>query len=126
MRSCSIEITGHDLDPDEVTRRLGVLAGVSYRRGEVRQGSNAPAIQGAWVADSETHVGADTLEPHIAWAADFTRQHRSALIGLRESGLAVRARIFWDLGDEVLSASLCPHDLAAIAACVEGIELSVV
>jgi len=126
MRSCSIEVTGHDLEPDEVTRRLGTPAARSYRREDIRQPSNVPAFQGAWVTDSEKHVGIGTLEQHIAWAADFARQHRSALIGLRESGLTVRARIFWDLGDEVLSASLCPHNLAAIAACVESVELSVV
>jgi hypothetical protein len=126
MRSCSIEITGSDLEPDEVTHRLGTPAAKSYRRGDIRQPSSFPAFQGAWVADSEKHVGMGTLEQHIAWAADFARQHRTALTGLRESGLAVRARIFWDLGEEVLSASLCPHDLAAIATCVESIELSIV
>jgi hypothetical protein len=126
MRSCSIEVTGHDLEPDEVTRRLGTPPARSYRRGDIRQPSGIPAFQGAWVSDSKKHVGTGTLEQHVAWAADFARQHCSALIGLRESGLAVRARIFWDLGNEVLSASLCPHDLAAIAACVEGVDLSVV
>jgi hypothetical protein len=66
------------------------------------------------------------LEEHIRWSAAFVTQHRSALVGLRESGLTIRFRISWELNDEALSESLSPSNLAAVASCVESIEVSIV
>jgi hypothetical protein len=126
MRSCFIEIVGHDLDPDEVGRRLGAKPSRAHRRGEINPPSQSPAHQGAWTVDSEQHVGPGDLEAHICWSAAFITQHRSALVGLRESGLTIRFRIFWELNDEVLSVSLSPYNLAVVASCVESIEMSIV
>jgi hypothetical protein len=126
MRSCSIEIVGLDLDPDEVSRRLDAKPSRAHCRGEISPPSQSPAHQGAWTVNSEQHVGPGALEEHICWSADFVTQHREALVSLRESGLTIRFRIFWELNDEVLSVSLSPYNLAVVASCVESIEVSIV
>lgn len=85
-----------------------------------------PAHQGIWSIESSTTLDSDDLAEHVHFLAKFIEAHRAGISALRNEGFAVRARIFWELGDEVLSTSLDPQDLATIAACVDGLDLSVV
>lgn len=125
VRSCSIFVADRDLDPDDISSRIGSPPDRSHKRGDLLLGKSVPTHQGLWEVDSAAHLASDELGKHVAFIAGFVEKHRSSLIGLREAGLSVRARIFWDLGDEVLSAVLDPHDLFLISRVIEGFDVSV-
>ncbi|MFB9269000.1 DUF4279 domain-containing protein [Bradyrhizobium erythrophlei] len=128
VRSCSVYISHETLDPQAISAELGVTADKAFKKGDLHQvNCKATAYpHGVWVVESAQHVRSDSLEHHLRFIADFARQKASVLQRISASGYPVRARVYWDLGDDVLSAALDPDDLAAVCRVVSSIDLSVV
>ncbi len=66
----TLRLGGENLDPDEVTERLGITPTYAHRRGQVHNKRGDVWREGQWSLTSENqHVPCD-LEDHIAWVLD--------------------------------------------------------
>ena len=56
-----------DLDPDEVTRRLGLAPTSAFRRGDrgQRSGTDRPAVTGVWLLGTDEAGIAPALDAHL-------------------------------------------------------------
>lgn len=56
-----------DLDPDDVTRRLGLAPTSGFRRGDTgqRSGSDRPAVTGVWLLGTDEGGTAPALDAHL-------------------------------------------------------------
>ena len=127
VRSCSIYVSHETLDPQAISAQLGVTADKAFKKGDLHQ-VNGKAIgypHGVWAVESLQHVHSDSLEDHLKFIAEFARQKAPVLKAISASGYPVRARIYWDLGADVLSAAIDPDDLAMVCGVVSGVDLSV-
>jgi hypothetical protein len=127
-RFCSIYITHEALDPSAISAQLGIAADKAFKKGDLHQAGDRTVAypHGTWSVESSQHLNSDTLQDHLRFIAELVRQKAPALQQISAAGYPVRARIYWTLGDDVLSAALDPYDLAAVCAVVSGVDLSVV
>jgi hypothetical protein len=51
-----IAVYGHDLDPEDVTSRLGCNPTHSHRRGDIYQPGSQPFEGGAWLLEERGHA----------------------------------------------------------------------
>lgn len=65
----SLRLTRTDLDPDEVTRRLGIVPMEAFRRGDTFSRGLVRKL-GYWGISSQDQVATNDLEEHIAWLLD--------------------------------------------------------
>ena len=83
-----------DLDPDELTRRLGVAPTSAFRRGDTGHRPNAdrPAVTGAWLLGTDEAGIAPALDAHLRALLD--RIEPAAEEVRRIAGEVERAEIF--------------------------------
>lgn len=80
-----------DLDPDDVSRRLGIAPTSSFRRGDPRgKGSSDPRrLSGGWLRGTETSESKD-VQRHIVSLLDLLEPVASEYEALRESQASMR------------------------------------
>lgn len=64
---CALYVYGEDLEPEEVTRTLGVQPDHAARKGDKPRGSHVPIRKGLWAKISSQYVDSDCLDDHIRW-----------------------------------------------------------
>ena len=87
-----MRIWGKDLDPQEISARLGVPASYGHRRGDPRNGKGRWP-EGIWTLTSEEQVGSTDLQQHIEWLLDRLEPVRDSLQALL-AGPAYHADVF--------------------------------
>jgi len=109
----SVCVYGDDLDPDELTRALGVPPSRSARRGDpLRRGRTVP--RGFWILTTRDTVS--TADPkdssaHLRALAQWPGLDQAVLAALHERYL-VRVFVFWALQDGNGGPELMPDALA--------------
>lgn len=112
----SFRLIGDDLDPDEVTSRLGITPEWALARGERRP---APPLQGrpqeagVWLISTEGQVESTSAERHLVWLLERIEPVADAVLEVRrEQGLTADFFCGWfsltghggpDFSPEVLS-----------------------
>ncbi|MEO8286018.1 MAG: DUF4279 domain-containing protein [Chloroflexota bacterium] len=81
----SIRFSGRNLDPEAVTRALGISPSTSFRRGQERA-TNKKWNHGHWGLTSEGNVSSTDLELHITWLVDQLLPVQDRLRDLLHSG----------------------------------------
>lgn len=90
----TLRMIGKDLDPDEVTERLGLNPTNSHKQGDVRGHGTWP--QGYWEITSQARVVSTDLALHIEWLLDQIEPVREEFISLISSGIRADMFCFWE------------------------------
>src|SRR5689334_276822 len=78
-----------ELDPDAVTRDLGIKPTNAFRKGEpMRPGARRSAIakQGGWFLDTEGVVSSRDIRRHLDWLIDRLEPKRQVIEALQAAG----------------------------------------
>jgi hypothetical protein len=104
MTYATLRIFGEDLDPDEMTSRLGLRPSRSHRQGDPKPGADryeaqyghppSPYRQGYWSFETEEALGEDALT-HIDQLLEIAEARGDELAKIREAGYSVDIFIFW-------------------------------
>jgi Domain of unknown function (DUF4279) len=119
----SLRVAGDALDPDEVSRVLGIQPSLTRRKGEPHGRSGAINSTGVWILSSEGAVQSKRLEVHLRYLLERIEGRAPDLQRyVRQRGLELDVPCFWmsatGQGGPVLSADLL-RDLGAL-----GVSLS--
>jgi Domain of unknown function (DUF4279) len=112
-------IYGRELDPHEVSRRLGLEPSDAARTGQVRtnsRGRERTTPIGHWFLSSEEHVVSRDLRRHLDWLLDLLAPRAATLRELQSRpGWAIRLDCIWwsKFGDG--GPTLWPQHMRAIA-----------
>jgi hypothetical protein len=71
-------IYGISLNPDEITRRMGIKPTESFAKGTIfksRSGKKGLASRGTWILDSDKHINSQDLTDHIRWVLSEIPKH---------------------------------------------------
>ena len=109
--SASLVLSGKNLDPDEVTRKLGMIPSESFKRGDYRTDTEIWS-RGFWELSSR-NLGNIDMRDHIEWLIDQLIPHKQQLCEIVED-LSIKAwiRCYWVLPTDHETLSL-PSDLVA-------------
>ena len=83
----TLRIYGDDLDPQSITRRLGLQPSDSQRRGEIKagiRGRQRTVKVGGWFLSSEDHVQSKDLRRHLDWLLDRLLPAKEEILELQE------------------------------------------
>ena len=110
MLSAKLVVYHDDLEPSEVSARLGLEPTDAFRRGEPivtkrRRYSDHPT--GGWILSSRDLVLAVELEAHITWLLDRIEPAADALRSLRAEGRDA-ALIFVLSGEDTTNSARSP------------------
>jgi Domain of unknown function (DUF4279) len=94
----TVRIYPGDIDPSEVTERLGIEPSKWQRRGEVVQRGRFPprvvSLNG-WFLRSEGHVESRDSRRHIDWLLDRLTPKAEAVRSLQDAGCRMDVSCFW-------------------------------
>jgi hypothetical protein len=95
----SLRMVTTDLDPDHVTRRLGIEPHEAFRRGDPFGKRGLVHKNGYRGLSSEGHVPTNDLEEHIAWLLDRIEPVAERFMALRAEGIPANVFCFLRLRD---------------------------
>ena len=76
------------MDPDSVTRQLGIDPIYSHQRGDRRNPKAPPYKHGMWALRTKRILLTTDLEEHIVWILDRMEPVRAQFMGLRVAGVS--------------------------------------
>jgi hypothetical protein len=124
IRSCSLELTGKELDPKAVSARLGIQADRSFSRGDLSPHGRL-RLQGLWSYESDNHISSSELSEHIKFIVEFLELGRDKILQTKTSmNIDIRVRVFWDF-DGTISAAIDHALLKTLSDIVDGFDLSI-
>jgi hypothetical protein len=93
----TLRIYPGDVDPDEVTRKLGIVPTRTQQSlgARVENGVHHAGRPNAWFLSTEGVVASQDVRAHIDWLMDTVMPAEAALRGLQESGVAVDVSCYW-------------------------------
>lgn len=96
----TFRLFGDALDPDEVTRLLGVKPSFARRKGDKYGNPARPVVSrtGIWALESETSVVSPDLEPHVEFLLSQIGSKGPLVMGLRQQGLTADILCYWMSG----------------------------
>ena len=88
---------GDTLDPDEVTRLLGIEPSFTQRKGDKSGSPERPgaSLTGIWALESEKSVSNSDLEPHLDFLLSRLESRTSTVKRLMLEGLDADIHCFW-------------------------------
>lgn len=88
-----------DLNPDDVSRLLGLDASGVQRKGEPQYPKNPDSLlrfrSGGWLLSTKGHVESRDLRRHVEWLLGRLEPQREALLRLSREGCAMDLFCFW-------------------------------
>ncbi|MBV8977166.1 MAG: DUF4279 domain-containing protein [Alphaproteobacteria bacterium] len=124
IRSCSLEIGSRNLDPDNVSKLIGVEPDRRFSRGELSC-KGKKRIKGLWAVDSDRHVSSLDICDHLAYIVQFLELHKSKILDAKRNACAsVSIRVFWDF-ESTLSFSLDSKILGMHPEVIDGFDISI-
>lgn len=111
----SLRIYGADLDPEAITRLMGLRPTHSHRRGDARpSGLPTPYSQGVWHLQSDIGSQA-SLEEHLEWVISRLAEREAVLREISLLGLEVDLFVGVLADDSNVGFSVSPKPLAEFA-----------
>jgi hypothetical protein len=83
-----------DLEPDNVSSRLGVTPSKSQKKGQAL-GVTRVARVGAWFLKSENHVISKDVRRHVDWILDQLAGNEDQLLKLQGEGYKTLVSCYW-------------------------------
>jgi len=85
-----------DLNPDAITKALGLEPSSSHRRGDVRNPKRPiPHRTGAWLLSTEGAVTSRDVRFHIDWLLERLQSKQTALSRLKTDGYQLVISCYW-------------------------------
>jgi hypothetical protein len=104
-----------DLDPDEVTRVLGIEPTSTQRLGQVLAPSTRLASLNGWFLSSQDSVDSRDSRRHIDWVLDAVEPHNVGLSTLRELGARMDISCYWLSATGNGGPTISPHQAGRLA-----------
>ena len=87
----TVSVSAPELDPEEVTRRIGLTPNQSNRRGEERRHPRSGVtlghyLEGCWALSSTPAVDSKDVNDHLRWLLDRLLPCRAAILPLAVGG----------------------------------------
>ena len=115
----SLRIMHDDLDPETVTRQLGIQPTWAWRKGELRAKAKVIARIGIWGLNTEFIQSRD-VRRHIDWLIDQVAAKKAYLQQLQAQGYRIDVFCFW-LSNGQGGPTISPKNMRGLAEL--GIEL---
>jgi Domain of unknown function (DUF4279) len=114
-----LRIYGDELDPDSISKRLGIISSTAQRKGQVfasSLGRHRAAKVGGWFLSSENNVNSKDLRSHLDWLIAQLRDGVQELVVLQnEPGIQMWVAVIWWAKDGSGWFTLEPQHMRAIA-----------
>jgi uncharacterized protein DUF4279 len=113
-----------DLDPDAVSRQMGIEPSETQRRGDpLDAGTRRPVIFdfGAWFLRSREFIGSRDALRHLDWLLDQLEPRGGILAALRAEGCEMGVLCYWLSAQGEGGPTLSPGSMGRLAAL--GLEL---
>ncbi|MBI5842738.1 MAG: DUF4279 domain-containing protein [Chloroflexi bacterium] len=96
----SFILRGKDIDPQDITNRLGIKPSRSFKKGDYRS-ENKKWPHGYWELESTSYIESDNLRSHIEWLIDRLTPVKTDLKKLFQD-ISIESEIscFWILSKE--------------------------
>lgn len=94
----AIRIFHDDLDPNEITKLLGITPTYSHQKGEdIYEGklTSGKRKTGGWLLDSESQVESRDSRRHIDWLLDHVENKIDIIHELQENGYVIDLLCYW-------------------------------
>lgn len=125
IRTCSLEITAKELDPEAVSAALGVSPDRCCRRGDHLRGTTLHH-QGGWVVESSARITSEEPNDHLEFIAKFAMTHSREICEIRTTlGVKVGIRFLWEFGETTLVFGLDRQILSGLSEVVDWIGISI-
>lgn len=117
--SCSktfatLRLFHEDLDPDRVSRLLGVQPTKGHRRDDLRPGGASPYRTGMWSLSTED-LGSLDIREHLDHLLDVAEPRADALAQLRLAGTRQDVFCYWATTDGQGGPALDPEQMGRLA-----------
>jgi Domain of unknown function (DUF4279) len=93
--SASLRVMHLELDPDYVSRQLGIAPSWSRKKGEMPKTSKRAARIGIWALDTENIVKSRDLRRHIDWIIDQVSEKQLVFDELRRQDYKMDVFCLW-------------------------------
>ncbi len=111
-----LRIYGHDLNPSEITQRLGLTPTSSQRRGDPLRHGRKRAPIGGWFLSSDRLVTSLDTRRHLDWLLDRIEPVAHVLAELRAEGYRLEIQCWWESAGATGGPVLNPTHLVRLAA----------
>jgi hypothetical protein len=91
----TLRIYPEQLDPTEVTARLGIQPSDWQRRGEARKPGNRPAKLHGWFLSSDGAVDSRDVRRHLDWLLALLEPKTDAVHALQADGCSMDVSCYW-------------------------------
>jgi uncharacterized protein DUF4279 len=94
----TLRIFHRDLDPEKVSRELGIAASEGWKRGEPKSATDRrPVIAryGGWLLRTPKEMSSRDAECHLTWLLDRVGPRRDLLHRLQAAGCETSISCFW-------------------------------
>ncbi|MHB8859931.1 MAG: DUF4279 domain-containing protein [Thermoleophilia bacterium] len=95
----TLRVFHENLDPDEISKILGISYTRAYRKGDPHSKANPETVKrhyGAWLLDSKHHVNSRDSRRHIDWLLDQLEERSEAIHYLFSEGCKIDFFCFWE------------------------------
>ena len=82
------------LDPDDLSRRLGLTPSTAHKQGAT-QGTGRASPSGGWFFSSEGKLTSKDLRRHVVWILDQLETKAGELLALQDEGYEMDLFCFW-------------------------------
>lgn len=113
--SAAFRIMHADLNPDTVSRELGLQPDWAYHKGQPRGGRNTPSKFGNWGFETDNKVVSRDLRHHLDWLLDVLEPHRARLFHWQQKGYNMDIFCMWVKASGTGGPTLSPRNMARLA-----------
>ena len=90
----SLRIYRDDLDPDDISSRLGISPSKSQRKGDIGPGGQILPV-GGWFLSSKGHVESKDAQRHVSWILDQLADKVEVIHRLQGDDYRVQLSCYW-------------------------------
>jgi hypothetical protein len=124
--SAGLYLTGNNLDPQEITAKLGVNPLRSYKRGDKQQNGEKNRSHGLWMLSSSEEIDALDITIHIQWLLDQLEPAKVGLVDLlQDKSIDAVISCFWAMPSSHEVLIITPELLQRIASLSIRFKLAV-
>lgn len=121
----SIYLRGRELEPEKITKSLGINPTRGYKRGEKRGKKNVWP-HGIWMLDSSGKLDSDDPIKHIEWLVEILEPARMKLIEIAlDENIDAEICVFWIMSSSHEVLTITPNWFQRIASFNIRLELSI-